>query len=158
MIRLATQCDMGGIVALLAALHARTSVANVEPNWSLVVKRMEQGIVGRDILILVAENNHVLTGLLVGVLTSIWWEPGTRIASDLLFFSKHRGDGDKMVEWLEQWAFGSAAVHSLQMGISTRLPVDKARPFYERHGMTLEGTKFVKLNPAFLTAGLRGVA
>ncbi len=152
MIRAIAGTDLEKAVKLLAQLHARSPYRRMKPHWPTVVQtivRLSSTPTGK---VLVAEHDDELTGILIGVAQEYWWaEPkfGPRIASDLIFFSKHAGDGDEMMRQFKDWAFAVPRVVRVECGVASGIRPEKVTSFFEGLGFGFTGPMFAVDHPKF---------
>lgn len=149
MIREMAQGDTQGIVNLLDALHARTPYASVMPDWPNIIEMIDKARKHAMGIVLVAEHNSTLTGVLFGAITPLWWQPKIKIGSDIVFYSRRQGDGRLMLAWLKQWAFKHPEVIRLECGVSSGRAVASVTDLYRAAGFRMEGTRFVADNPHY---------
>jgi hypothetical protein len=96
-------------------------------------------------VVYVAENDGVLTGILIGVIQDYWWadpQTGPRVASDLLFYSKKVGDGKELMRKFIKWAMSKPRVQRIEVGISFGKASALKMDFYTNLGFSYSGPMF----------------
>lgn len=144
--------DIEQVVGMLEYLRQRTPYRCVKPDWPEIVNVVGNAAAKRRGLVLVAEHDSKLTGVLVAIAETYWWQnaqTGARVASDLIFFSLYPRDGLKMLKRMVQWAFSVPRVIRVECGISSGESIEKVRGLYEAAGLHLEGTLFVANHPRY---------
>lgn len=152
-IRLFQPEDLQKAITLLDGLRCMTPYRACRPDWAVVVQTLMACMNPSIGLVLVAEHEGELTGILIATLATLWWadqKDGPRIASDLVFHSRRYGDGRKMLEALTEWAFEVPRVIRIEMAISSgQGTIATAQRLYESAGFSLEGTLFAKNHPRY---------
>ncbi len=150
--------DIDQVVGLLAILHLRTPYRCVKPDWPEVVQLIAGASSRRGGKVLVAEHDGKITGVLIAVAQTLWWQnagTGARVVSDLIFFSQRVGDGRRMLKQMIAWAFTVPRVVRVECGISSGQDVQRLEQLYVDCGLVREGTSFVVNHPKY-EAALRG--
>lgn len=155
MIRPYAPGDIQQVLGLLEVLRQNTAYRAIKPDWPDIVNTITNAANKRAGLVLVAEHAGVITGLLIAVAQTLWWQSpdtGARIASDLIFFSKRMGDGKRMLQQMIDWAFTVPRVIRVECAISSGIHVSRLEGLYLSCGMHKEGTQFVVNHPKYSAA------
>jgi GNAT superfamily N-acetyltransferase len=152
-IRLMQPEDLQPAIVLLDGLRLRTPYRACRPDWGVVVQTLMVCMNPMQGLVLVAEHDGKLTGILIATLATLWWadqRDGPRMASDLVFHSTRYGDGRRMLAQLIEWAFNVPRVIRIEMAVSSgQGTLASARRLYESAGFALEGTLFTMNHPKY---------
>lgn len=153
MIRPFAPDDLQSAIGLLDGLRCKTPYRACRPDWTVVVQTMMACMNPSLGLVLVAEHDRSLTGILIATVANIWWADqtsGPRMASDLVFSSGRYGDGRRMLDMLTDWAFELPRVVRIEMAVSSgQGSVATAQRLYEGAGFKMEGTLFAKNHPKY---------
>lgn len=152
MIREMTIDDMKPVVRLLERLHASTSYRGVKPDWPTICQTTANLMARRSGIALVAEHNGEITGVLLAVAQTLWWQDeksGARIASDLIFYSESPGDGLRMLKAMVKWAFSVPRVFRIECGVSSGQVIHRQASIYHRAGFVREGSFYVQNHPKY---------
>jgi hypothetical protein len=153
MIRLMQPDDLQKAIVLLDDLRRSTPYRVCRPDWGVVVQTITACMNPSVGLVLVAEHDGELTGILIATVATLWWadqSQGPRMASDLVFHSKHPGDGKKMLQNMVEWAFDLPRVVRIEMAVSSgQGTMESVRRIYEAAGFALEGTLFTMNHPKY---------
>jgi len=106
-IRLATHDDVAGLIPIMDRFHewapipVKTKLDN-DALVSIVKNIIDNGA------IYIAASDNVIVGFLVGVITSTWYNPNTRVAAELAWWvddsHKNSGVGIKLLKSFEKWS------------------------------------------------------
>jgi GNAT superfamily N-acetyltransferase len=153
MIREMQPDDLQKVIVLLDGLRASTPYRACRPDWTVVVQTLMACMSPTIGLVLVAEHDEQLTGILIATVATLWWadqQQGPRMASDLVFHSKHPGDGKQLLQQMIEWAFTVPRVIRIEMAVSSgQGTIESARRVYESAGFTMEGTLFTMNHPKY---------
>lgn len=153
MIRPMAPDDLQAVIRLLDGLRCDTPYRACRPHWPAVVEVLMICMNPAQGLVLVAEHEGHLTGILIATVTTLWWaDPanGPRMVSDLVFHSKHYGDGARMLKVMIEWAFTLPRVIRIEMAISSgQGTLASLRRLYEGQGFVMEGTLFTLNHPKY---------
>lgn len=155
MIRPYTPDDIHQVLGILEVLRQHTAYRAIVPDWPEIVNVITNASMKRAGLVLVAEHAGRITGLLIAVAETLWWQnaqTGARIASDLIFFSQRMGDGKRMLMAMIEWAFNVPRVVRVECGISSGINAERLEKLYTSVGMSKEGTQFVINHPKYNAA------
>lgn len=155
MIREMTIDDMKPVVRLLERLHNTTAYKAVLPNWPTICQTVANLMMRRAGLALVAVDGEEITGVLLAVAQTLWWQDektGARIASDLIFYSEKPGDGVRMLKRMVAWAFATPRVFRIECAISSGQPFHRLESIYQRCGFVREGSFYVQNHPKYSAA------
>jgi hypothetical protein len=122
MIRLMQPEDLQKAIILLDGLRASTPYRCCRPDWGVVVQTLTACMNPSVGLVLVADHDGELTGILIATVATLWWadqSQGPRMASDLVFHSKRPGDGKEMLRKMIEWAFETPRVIRIEMAVRT---------------------------------------
>jgi hypothetical protein len=147
--------DIKMVLGLLEALRQRTPYRCIKPDWPDIVNVISNASAKRTGLVLVAEHHGVITGILIAVAQTLWWQneqTGARIASDLIFHSRKMGDGTRMLKAMIEWAFSIPRVVRVECAISSGEDAERLESLYLKAGMHKEGTLFVANHPKYEAA------
>lgn len=141
--------DMQQLLALMAELHAKSMYADVKFSAQTVLSRI--ALLSTKGYVRVAEHDGKLTGVFAGLVDEHWWstpKTGARYATDMVFYSKHRGDGAAMVAGFIEWAFTRPRVITIEMAVSSGMVSERAADrFYTRLGFEKRGSIYVMDHP-----------
>jgi hypothetical protein len=153
MIRLIEPDDLQKTIVLLDELRRATPYRCCCPDWGVVVQTLMACMNPAMGLVLVAEHDGELTGILIAAVQTLWWadqSEGPRKASDLVFHSKRFGDGKRMLQMMIEWAFAVPRVIRIEMAVSSgQGTMATAQRTYESVGFVLEGTLFTMNHPQY---------
>jgi RimJ/RimL family protein N-acetyltransferase len=155
MIRPYTPDDIHQVLGILEVLRGNTAYRKINPDWPEIVNVITNASMKRAGLVLVAEHEARITGVMIAVAETLWWQnpqTGARIASDLIFFSQRLGDGRRMLAAMIEWAFGVPRVVRVECGISSGINAERLERLYTSVGMVKEGTQFVINHPKYYAA------
>lgn len=145
--------DMQQAIKLLDELRCATPYRMCRPDWTVVVQTMIACMNPTTGMVLVAEHEGQLTGILIATVTPLWWgdqQHGPRMVSDLVFHSKHYGDGRRMLQAMIAWAFELPRVVRVELAVSSgQGTLQSMRRLYESAGLRLEGTLFAINHPKY---------
>lgn len=145
--------DLEGVIALIAVLHIETPYRQIEMDWHGIIAFLTAAQMRRTALILVAEHEGKITGLMLGKVEPFWFADqaaGARVASDLVFYSRFAGDGPRMLRRFIAWAFSVPRVVRIEMAVSTgQADLGRMAKIYERVGLRQEGSLFVMNHPMY---------
>ena len=147
--------DIQQVIKLLETLRRRTPYRAIVPDWPEIVRVITACSNKRSGLVLVADHDGRITGLLIAVAQVLWWQnerAGARIASDLIFYSQRPGDGAKMLKGMIEWAFSVPRVVRIECGISSGEDVEALQKLYLDAGFKKDGTRFVMDHPKYAEA------
>lgn len=151
MIRPLCPDDLANVMRLLNELHAKSMYAQVKHHPQTILSRLVALSTRPVGFVRVAEHDGRLTGIFAGLSDEHWWadpERGARYATDLVFYSKHRGDGATMVREFVEWAWARPRVVTIEMAVSSGLTSEKAADrFYAGLGFTKRGSFYVMHHP-----------
>ena len=152
-VRIGTHEDIPAVVDLGARLHAESPTYRDFPYSRIKVRAVLQQCVGtlmapaEDAVMLVAEEDGRLIGMLLGYLTEGVFVEDLVIATDLTFYvePEHRGTmaAVRLLKAFEVWARTHGATH-IAPGISTRINDERTQRFYERLGYASSGMSMTK--------------
>ena len=149
MIRPLRPDDMEQLVTLLAQLHRKSMYRQVKWSAQIVLSRI--AALSTRGFVRVAEHDDKLTGVLAGMVDEHWWadpQRGARYATDMVFYSKHRGDGATMVTEFTQWALERPRVITIEMAANSGMISERAAErFYTRLGFERRGSFYVMDHP-----------
>lgn len=153
MIRLMQPDDLQPVIRLLDRLRIATPYRACRPDWGVVVQTLMLCMNPAQGLVLVADHDGELTGILIATVATLWWadqNEGPRMASDLVFYSNRFGDGRRMLAQLVAWAFDVPRVIRIEMAVSSGMgTMATAQRLYESAGFQLEGTLFTMNHPKY---------
>lgn len=155
MIRPYTPDDIDQVLGLLEALRRRSPYRVVKPDWPTIVQVVTTAAAKRTGLVLVAEHDGKITGLLIALATTLWWaDPkfGARTASDIIFYSLRMGDGKRLLQRMISWAWSIPRVVRVECAVSSGEEASKVVPLYLAAGFHLNGTLLVANNPRYQAA------
>ena len=146
MIREFTYKDNEAVVTLMSRLHKASKYAPVKAHWPTIMTTVSKLAAMPSGIVLIAENDGKITGILIGIAQEYWWTEvrfGARVASDLLFYSLIPGDGAKMMQRFTKWAFEQPRVVRVECGVSSGLAEpEAAERFYRSVGFNYHGPMF----------------
>jgi hypothetical protein len=155
MIRTFNPEDINQVIGLLEALRQETPYRCIKPDWPQIVNVVTNASSKRTGLVLVAEHDGKITGVLIAIAQTLWWQEdrtGARIASDLIFYSKRLGDGRRMLRQMIDWAFTVPRVVRVECGISSGQNPERMEALYLSAGFVREGTFYVCNHPRYASA------
>lgn len=153
MIRQMQPEDLEQVLALIAVLHIETPYRQIEMDWHGIIAFLTVAQMNRTALILVAEHEGKVTGVMLAKVEPFWFADqrnGARVASDLMFYSKFAGDGPRMLRRFIAWAFSVPRVVRIEMAVSTgQAKLERMAKIYTRVGLQQEGSLFVMNHPMY---------
>lgn len=150
MIREMTPDDIEGAILLCRELHLKSDFGRYVPHWPTVAQTVIRAASSPSGKVLLAEHNGKLTGIMIAVVQEYWWAEakfGPRVASDLLFYSRRKGDGDLMLKRIIAWAWTVPRVVRVELAISSGIKPTRAEKVYLRAGLSRMGAMFCSTNP-----------
>lgn len=147
--------DIDQVIGLLEHLRQQTPYRCINPHWPTIVNTITVASSKRAGCVLVAEHNQKITGIIIAVAQTLWWQEertGARVASDLIFYSQRLGDGKRLLEAMTEWAFSVPRVVRIECGISSGEDVDRVESIYLSCGFVKEGTMFIRNHPKYEAA------
>lgn len=147
--------DISSVVSLLDALRSMTPYRCIKPDWPTITNTLCAAASRPGGKVLVAEHDGVITGVLVAVAQTLWWQDekrGARVVSDLIFYSKRMGDGRRLLSKMIEWAFEVPRVVRVECGISSGQNIDRLERLYLSCGLVKEGSFFVANHPKYAQA------
>ena len=149
MIRPLRPDDMQDLAKLLGELHAKSMYRSIKWSAQIVLSRI--AMLSTRGFVRVAEHDGQLTGVIAGLVDEHWWadpQRGARYATDLVFYSKHRGDGATMVREFVEWALERPRVITIEMAINSGMVSQRAADrFYTQLGFERRGSFYVMDHP-----------
>lgn len=148
MIRHLQPGDVENIGRLFVELHSRSVYARAKPSIGTALHRVACLTGSPDGLVRVAEHAGKVTGIIACLCDEFWWaEPkvGAKFATDLVFYSKHRGDGALMLKEAIEWAWTRPRVICFETAVSSGIEHTSAAAMYQSAGLTLQGS-FWRIN------------
>ena len=100
MIRAIANGDMQQVARLFNELHQRSLYRRVKPCIATALQLTAYLQATPNGFVRVAEHDGKVTGIMVAKCEEFWWadqQKGAKFATDMVFYSKHRGDGVKML-------------------------------------------------------------
>lgn len=152
MIREMLPSDLEKVLPLLVHIHLDSPYRHAVPDWTLVVNTLISMMERNAGLALVAEHKGEITGILLAVTETFWWvnqQLGAKIASDLVFYSRHLGDGRKMLQRMTEWAFKQPRVIRVQIAYSYDHPEHLMKRLYTSAGFDKMGSFWVLHHPRY---------
>lgn len=144
MIRQATFADLLPIEDLVLRLKRRTEFCTTKVDFERARKVARQCLQSGRGFAMVAEHDQRITGVLLGAIDRFWFS-NERYASDILWFSQRRGDGDALFDRFKAWADARNA--RLFMTQSSGLHAKLLPSFYERRGLVQIGALYIGEKP-----------
>lgn len=134
--------DVGQLIEMGARMHAESAYAFLPYDREKVRRLIVSCIEDPETQCgLVAEEGHVLVGMIAGYLTDYFF-CDEKIACDMLLFIDQRYRGGftavRLIRGFEQWAVAHDA-RELCLGVSTNINIESTGKFYERMGFTHVG-------------------
>lgn len=143
MIRTLAGGDVEQIARLLAELHARSVYRCAKLDLQMALQHVAALVGSPNGFVRVAEHNGKVTGLIACLAEEYWWGTkgtGPKYATDLVFYSKHRGDGAKMLKEAIEWAWSRPRVIYFETAEGSGIAHKSAHAMYESAGLTLQGS------------------
>lgn len=150
MIRDMLPADIEKVVEICRLMHRRSRYVRFKPHWPTVVQTIMRAASTPIGKVIVAEHDGKITGVLIAVVQEYWWteaKAGARVASDLMFYSKHIGDGERMMQRMVEWAWKVPRVVRVEIGVSSGIKTDRVESFYRKMGFEYMGPMFVADHP-----------
>ncbi len=144
MIRKATINDLPGIEDALLRMKRRTEFVTVKVEFERGRKAVRQCISSPQGFCWVAERNGRISGVLLGLISQFWYSREW-FASDLAFYSQHKGDGQALMARFLEWAKAKNAI--ALMGQSSGKLTERVRAFYSSFGLVPIGNLFIGEKP-----------
>lgn len=146
MIRCADQTDLTELVRLGRLMHAESNYAPLVFS-EVVYRHFLQAVIDHDNgCVLVAERNHGLIGVYIGVVANAFFSTD-KVANDVLLYVEPHFRGGmtamRLIKAFEQWAVEQGAVQ-IRPGISVGGEIDVAARLYRAAGFETAGYAFLK--------------
>jgi GNAT superfamily N-acetyltransferase len=142
--------DMQYLRPLLEEIHSKSDYRRFKPHWPTVFAVIARLSVAGAGWVRVTENRGKLTGIFLGMIDEYWWaEPGrgARYATDLLVYSKYRGEGFKMLEEFKAWAWDRPRVVRVETAVSSGIAHKTLAANYDKIGLLFHGPMFAANHP-----------
>jgi hypothetical protein len=145
MIRKAVETDIPYIIETGMRLHARSGNEDVPVHKPHVFQVLRVFVHGRDKLCVVSERDEIIRGFLMATVEPFWWaDPvrGRRFVTDWAFYSEHRGDGVKMLQAMQDWAWAQPRV--VEVACATNVPKGRGviDGLFKRAGFSKVGGRY----------------
>lgn len=143
MIRELRYGDMQQIAALFVELHRKSLYKRYKPDIATALQKATYLQASPNGFVRVAEHGEKITGIIICICEEFWWvedKKGAKQASDLLFYSKHRGDGVQMLKEAIAWSWTRPRVVCFETAVSSGIEHKTAEAMYTRAGLTLQGS------------------
>ena len=153
MIREAVIADIPEIVRVGRRALAKSLSHAVPVHKPTVFSVFQKFISNPDRLLIVAEHDGEITGVLMMGLEAYWWDDarrGRRYATDWLFYSSRRDDGRKMLRIGTEWAWTRPRVVDVTLGTNIPNHMDMTKKMYTQSGLQHVGHVFYLDNPHLL--------
>lgn len=136
--------DLLAIEQLVLSLKRRTEFSTTKVDFERARKAARQCLQSGRGFGMVAEHEGRITGALLGAIDRFWFS-NERFASDIIWFSQRRGDGDALFDRFKAWADARNArlFMTQSSGLHTRLMPE----FYARRGMVPIGALYIGEKP-----------
>lgn len=138
MIRPALHADIPAAIECGRRLHARSVYAKHWVDQASCYQTMARAIADKTALLLVAEHDKQLTGLMLLQALPYWWASpaaGARYVTDLVFGAERAGDGMGMLRAGIEWAWTVPRVAECTFGISSGITPERTAELYRLAGM-----------------------
>lgn len=142
MIRPIANGDMEQVAKLYLELHRRSLYRKVKPCIATALQITSYLQATPNGFVRVAEHDGKVTGIIVVKAEEFWWadqQKGAKFASDLVFYSKRKGDGTQMLMEAIQWAWSRPRVICFETAASAGIKHHTAAAMYQAAGLSLHG-------------------
>jgi len=143
MIRAIQNGDMQKLVELYDGLHRKSLYHMFKPHYATVLQKTSYLQATPNGFVRVADHDGELTGVILCICEEFWWvedKVGAKYATDLVFYSKRRGDGVLMLKEAIEWAWSRPRVVCFETAVSSGIEHKSAAAMYERAGLKLQGS------------------
>lgn len=145
-IRQATYKDLFKITDFLLKVQDDVGYSHVHIDEQYGRKALNHLISSKMGLVLVSYNGEELTGVLAATPIDYWCSEKDYYVTDLLFVSNDPHASSRMIDMVEQWAYGlSINVVDVTLGISSGMNIERTGEFYERKGYRQVGATYMKV-------------
>lgn len=138
MIRPATHDDFLQWRALAERCHNRSPFSHMGIDLAEGSKAFRNCLASKLGTVLVAERGGRITGTIIGVAQEWWW-CRKRVASDLMLYAEHPGDGLSLLRHFITWAWTVPGVTQVMCSQSSGIQTARSWRIYQRAGMRCIG-------------------
>lgn len=154
MIRTLHGNDVEQLARLIAELHRRSVYRHAKVSMQQTLMTIASLTSSPNGFVRVAEHDAKVTGIIACTSEEFWWaeqKTGAKYATDMLFYSKRKGDGVLMLREAIDWAWSRPRVICFETAVSSGIEHAAASAMYESAGLQLQGS-FWRINHPNLQA------
>lgn len=140
--------DVENVARLCMELHRRSVYRIAPPDMQTVLMSLARLTGTPNGYVRLAEHDGKVTGIIACIADEFWWakpKEGPKYATDMLFYSKHRGDGVLMLKEAIAWAWSRPRVICFETAVSSGIEHPAATAMYQSAGLQLQGS-FWRIN------------